>query len=652
MKYSDFLSKFGCRTDVYAEGQKTKGGGTAYYTVREPLTKGILHDHFEGDKHIGVYPIVEGKVKWAAFDFDAIKNEHNETLPNSFELVLQDALVQQETFFDNGILSYIERSASGNGIHLWVFFDEWLDSSMVYKVMRHLAIDRKLYDRIYPVQQDVAGLSKSLGNLLALPYYGEALKHDNTVFLDSEGKVLNLPEALAYIKENIADVFEQVMGTIPSEKPSSSVTGAARDITDNSGRLITGILKMISPYGNPFMRHCWKNRRTLTEPEWYTALGQAKYFHYGREFAHLLSRDYPNYTERETNHKYDQAAKNFSGGCTYIHETWPELACANCDMTAPYRMASKSIIDLVKEADDPAEQLGSFDEDLQYVAKADSGEANSGEKWGIPGLDNITRFRPSELIAIGGMPSMGKTYLLVDNAYGMAKRGVHVHVFSAETSRRPLRLRMLARASGVDLMALRGERTGYPLTEEEWKRVNAAAEELKTLPIYTDFTSLSANKVLDTVERTILSKRLPIDASHIIFFDFIQFGFRETGESSNYEWITRSAGEFKFLSKILQWPVVIFSQLTRDKEGKSEAKITGFADSSAIEKHMDVGVVITGDRVIGSKAPRQLQFVKQREGIAGCSVDFLLQQNYGEWVPADSINPTRHDSLIGDFNVE
>jgi len=196
---------------------------------------------------------------------------------------------------------------------------------------------------------------------------------------------------------------------------------------------------------------------------------------------------------------------------------------------------------------------------------------------------------------------------------------------------------LLARAAEVDTLAMRGERRIGPLSDEEWQRLQEGARALAELPIYTDYTSLTADAVLSQVESTILSHSIPLDSPYVIFFDYLQFGQKQQGDQSEYERLSRLSGEFKYIAKILEHPVVVFSQLKRENEGDKEPEINWFKGTGRIESDMDVGIIITGDRTIGSEAPRSMTLVKQREGPANVRVEFLLKQAYGRY---DDLEPT------------
>src|SRR6267378_5828719 len=85
----------------------------------------------------------------------------------------------------------LERSRSGNGGHVWFFFDEALPSCLARKMGSHLLtetmeqrpeIGLDSYDRLFPNQDTLP--KGGLGNLIALPLQKQARQRGNTVFID------------------------------------------------------------------------------------------------------------------------------------------------------------------------------------------------------------------------------------------------------------------------------------------------------------------------------------------------------------------------------------------------------------------------------------------------------------------------------------
>ena len=101
---------------------------------------------------------------------------------------------------DNGLFCNIERSKSGNGGHLWFFFNERLPA---YKArqMGKLLLDqtgiknRKTFDRMFPSQDEHTG--KGYGNLICLPLQGKFVTEGKTVFITQDG--LTIPDQWQYL---------------------------------------------------------------------------------------------------------------------------------------------------------------------------------------------------------------------------------------------------------------------------------------------------------------------------------------------------------------------------------------------------------------------------------------------------------------------
>jgi hypothetical protein len=87
--------------------------------------------------------------------------------------------------------AYLERSRSGNGGHVWIFFDQPYPSHKSRKVFVNFLVQagsfsifdkESSFDRLFPNQDYLSG--KGLGNLIALPLHKPAIEKGNSCFVD------------------------------------------------------------------------------------------------------------------------------------------------------------------------------------------------------------------------------------------------------------------------------------------------------------------------------------------------------------------------------------------------------------------------------------------------------------------------------------
>lgn len=181
-----FRSLFRGRTDVYALRWES-ASGKGYMPARKPdssseyalLTDEVIAAHLAGEITVGIYPmLLDHSVYFAALDFDGKGWENACKTVHSF----------LERY---GLSSYIERSRSGNGGHVWLFFPARIPAVTIRSLLRKMLEQAfanqgnkalKSFDRIFPNQDFLSG--KSFGNLIALPLQGISAKSGNSVFID------------------------------------------------------------------------------------------------------------------------------------------------------------------------------------------------------------------------------------------------------------------------------------------------------------------------------------------------------------------------------------------------------------------------------------------------------------------------------------
>lgn len=168
------------------------------------LTIQALYEHLVGAKEdasdvIGLYPMFPDEtINFLVFDFDC----HDEKLGGDDGANLDSEWMGEVNAFRkiceiNDIPILVERSRSGKGAHIWMFFEKPIPAITARKFGTALLTKGaesvnmrsfKYYDRMLPAQDHIPLNQKTgkqgLGNLVALPLQGQALKNGNSAFID------------------------------------------------------------------------------------------------------------------------------------------------------------------------------------------------------------------------------------------------------------------------------------------------------------------------------------------------------------------------------------------------------------------------------------------------------------------------------------
>ena len=220
-----FFSMFWGRTDVYSKRTIKKSTGEVnYYTqchnfwkngclritgskikcqdcpkqAYKELKKEQIMEHLRGSAEdatdvIGVFPLLtDDTCRFIVFDFDNHeKDAEKNDFANTDELWKEEVDSLRKICDINRIDALVERSRSGRGAHLWIFFQKPIKAGLARKFGNALlnkgaeSVNLKsfrFYDRMLPMQNHLP--AGGLGNLIALPLQGQALKVGNSAFVD------------------------------------------------------------------------------------------------------------------------------------------------------------------------------------------------------------------------------------------------------------------------------------------------------------------------------------------------------------------------------------------------------------------------------------------------------------------------------------
>ena len=162
---------------------KRRGGSLKDFENKRllPLTPEVIKKHLLGLHVVGIYPILSDNMSYfLAADFDG---EH--WLKEAIAFIDASTRVQ--------LNAYLERSRSGNGGHVWIFFSEpypcyksrQIGLELVRRAFDISEFEKEIsFDRLFPNQDTIS--KAGFGNLIALPLQGRSISQGNTVFLGLE----------------------------------------------------------------------------------------------------------------------------------------------------------------------------------------------------------------------------------------------------------------------------------------------------------------------------------------------------------------------------------------------------------------------------------------------------------------------------------
>ncbi|HQS04281.1 MAG: restriction endonuclease subunit R [Sphingobacteriia bacterium 35-40-8] len=160
-----------------------RGGTFGNFTEKKLLqfTDTELLKHLAGEHLAGVYPLLPDNTSWfITADFDK-------------ENWLEECKQFQSVCEAKQIPAYLERSRSGKGGHVWIFFDQpypaFRSRKIIVSILEQMGLfsifdKSSSFDRLFPNQDFLSG--KGFGNLIALPLFKKSLELGNSCFIDKE----------------------------------------------------------------------------------------------------------------------------------------------------------------------------------------------------------------------------------------------------------------------------------------------------------------------------------------------------------------------------------------------------------------------------------------------------------------------------------
>jgi replicative DNA helicase len=224
----------------------------------------------------------------------------------------------------------------------------------------------------------------------------------------------------------------------------------------------------------------------------------------------------------------------------------------------------------------------------------------SGIATGLRDLDGkMGGLQSSDLIILAGRPSMGKTALVTNIAFNVAKAyraerqsdgtdktvdGAVVGFFSLEMSAEQLATRILSEQAEISSEKIR---RGM-IDEQEFKRLVTVSQQMSQIPLFIDQTGGISIAQLAARARKLKRQH----GLGLLIVDYLQLltGSAKRSSEGRVQEVTEITTGLKALAKELAVPIIALSQLSRQVEQREDKRpqLSDLRESGSIEQDADV----------------------------------------------------------------
>ena len=243
-------------------------------------------------------------------------------------------------------------------------------------------------------------------------------------------------------------------------------------------------------------------------------------------------------------------------------------------------------LELELAKDEEGSMLNIVSKTVEYIN--DMHENGTGLSTGFRSIDSLLGgMRGGTLTVMAGRPSMGKSTLALNIANNMATRNKKVLFYSLEMQQVQLMMKIVASETNINLNKV----DSNALTEKEndlWYRTLSKAGD-KTMTIL-DRGNISVRDIVSKARQ--MNGQTGVDCIVIDYLQIMKYDKnREISELGN---ITR---ELKYLSKELDIPIILLSQLSRGVEQRENKRplMSDLRSSGEIEQDADCIIMVYRD---------------------------------------------------------
>ena len=212
---------------------------------------------------------------------------------------------------------------------------------------------------------------------------------------------------------------------------------------------------------------------------------------------------------------------------------------------------------------------------------------------GFPELDEkIVGLFGGEVYIIAGRPSMGKSALVGNIIWNIAKQDHNVLLFSMEMTADKWKIRAVAADTKINSMKI----TTGNLNSTEVEKVLESAAAMYGLPIYVDESpGISVEKVRANYN----AMAATVGAPKVIVIDYVTLMRAQYGQGDPVGMFTQIANQLQALAKELNVAMVLLSQLSRACESRNDKRPMGsdLRDTGAWEQIADLIIGLYRDEV-------------------------------------------------------